>query len=98
MGACAAVFYMSDKFRKMMKEAIQLKHNIDVNWAPRRVINSVILDSPFANLKRSIKFMLGSRLKNVPDFFVDMVFGMLKNSIQKKMDVDIDAINPEEYA
>ena len=68
-----------------------------IKWMPKRYISCVILDSPFANLKRSIKFMISNKSKNLPSFLVDLVLNMLSKDIEMKIGVQLSSINPEDY-
>lgn len=56
-----------------------------------------MIDSPFYNLKNSIKLMVNSQMKGVPDFVVDLTLSQLEKDIAIKTGIVLSNINPLEY-
>ena len=55
------------------------------------------VDSPFAHF-RELSIQLCKKEVNIPEFIINTVLYFLKKTIKKKNDMDIDKINPIEFA
>lgn len=59
-----------------------------------RGIEALVLDSPFANLREVAMHLANSHTRFVPNFCIKIIFSLIKRSIQKKANFNINKLIP----
>ena len=57
----------------------------------------MVLDSPFSNLNQ-LSLELAKTHTNIPGFIAKIVQKLIRNSIKSRTEMDINSLNPLEYA
>lgn len=92
MGAAAAIFFMSARFRLGLCQKVN-----NVQWAPRGWIDCLVLDSSFFSLQNAITNVVKHRSKAIPEFAINIARNVLNEEMKKRTNIDVSEVIPYEY-
>ena len=98
MGAAAILFYTSSKFRFEIERQISITRNsTNKMFHDTEAIASIIVDSPFDNQCKSIKYLINNSNSYVPNFAISLAIDILNSTVKEKALFDLKQANPSEY-
>lgn len=98
MGGSAILFYLSESFRGKLDAEFNEKKRKPIVWENRAAVECVVIDACFPNLINSLKNLSRTKMKKLPEVFINLILGTIAKEVQLKADIDINQINPGDFS